>query len=63
MGESFSLLPLNTSLRHVRDDITASLEANHGPICYLQKCDVQPLSLQCTHTENAIFSEGEDILC
>jgi len=43
-------------------DITTRLEANHGPVCNLHKWDVT-WSLQCTYTENGLYSEVADILC
>ena len=38
-------------------DITNGLEANHGPILILHKCDVE------TYTANELFSGVVEILC
>ena len=43
-------------------DIITSLEANPGPIFNLHKCDMETWSLQCTNTENGLYSEVGDIL-
>ena len=42
-------------------DITTSFEANSGPIFNLHKCDVEAWGLQCTNTENELYSEAGDI--
>ena len=39
---------------------TTSLKDKYGLVFNLHKCDVETWSLQCTQTENGLFSEVED---
>ena len=61
--ESFSGLKNLILKGRPMSDITTSLEVNPGPVFNLHKCDVETHSLQCTNTENGLYSEAEDILC
>ena len=65
--ESFSVLIENPVLRggsmSMICDIATGLEANPGPIFNFHKCDVETWGLQCTNTENELYSEVGDILC
>lgn len=56
------------SLKHflgvgLRAGFMTNLEVNYNPVLNLYKWDVETLRIQCTNTENRLYTDAGDIFC